>query len=73
MRTSMDPDPPENKDEEFDSYEELTPEQEIYDPADDDFGYNFDFDDDDFDDFDFDDAGAFRDCGWGTDEDYGCF
>jgi len=59
----MDPDPPEDKDEDFDAYEELTPEEEIYDPADDDFD----------NDFDFDDASAFRDCGWGTDEDYGCF
>lgn len=63
MPTFSDPDHDEEELEAIlDNYkeDELSPEEEIYDPADD-------------EDCDFDDAGAFRDCGWGTDEDYGCF
>ncbi len=59
MNDFLDPDPPE---EELDAYcEELSLEDEIYDPADDlpELGD------------DFDDASALRDAGWGTDEDYG--
>ncbi len=67
MNDFLDPDPPE---EELDAYcEELSLEDEIYDPADDLPELDEDFDDP----CDFDDAGAFRDAGWGTDEDYGIF